>query len=335
MEKEESKITLPPTKSHKRSRNAQDKTSGLKKPKIEESVPIFDHPMIPFSELLENFIAENKTFLATLRCENQALMLKNSRDGLFGNYTGYYKKRLLNYWSDPRIDLIKEKYIKDKKCLDIGCNEGQFTILLAKKYKPLQIIGCDIDFSLIFKAVQNLHNISHNNNEDISKLAKFQELYKKVEKLPLYYQILLKEITDPAIKNILSKKQIMFRQENFIAEFPGYEKFDTIFCMSTAKWIHLHYGDTGIKTLFYKIHSELNENGYFIFENENWASYKKKKYLSPVMKENYKKIKLYPQYFEAYLCGTFGLKLVEKIQVQSEKVKVGYNREILIFQKSK
>lgn len=46
--------------------------------------------------------------------------------------------------------------------------------------------------------------------------------------------------------------------------------FDTIMCLSTTKWIHLNFGDIGIKRLFYKVHKSLRKGGYFIIEPQEW-----------------------------------------------------------------
>ena len=43
--------------------------------------------------------------------------------------------------------------IKDKICLDIGCNIGTLTMRLAQEYKPKMIIGIDIDYKLIKAAL--------------------------------------------------------------------------------------------------------------------------------------------------------------------------------------
>lgn len=52
--------------------------------------------------------------------------------------------------------------------------------------------------------------------------------------------------------------------------------------MSVTKWIHLNFGDEGIKTLFRKIFKSLKKGGIFILEPQNWKSYKKRKCLNEV-----------------------------------------------------
>ena len=55
------------------------------------------------------------------------------------------------------------------------------------------------------------------------------------------------------MKNFLYGK-ICFRTENYLANMKEItEKYDTIICLSTTKWIHLNYGDFGIKALFLKV----------------------------------------------------------------------------------
>ena len=59
--------------------------------------------------------------------------------------------------------------------------------------------------------------------------------------------------------------KLNYRTENYIAS-PNDEKFEIILCLSTVKWIHLSYGDTGVKALFLKAVSQLTRGGFFIFE---------------------------------------------------------------------
>lgn len=57
-----------------------------------------------------------------------------------------------------------------------------------------------------------------------------------------------------------------FRTENYIATDTQQEQYDTILCMSTVKWVHLCYGDVGVKTLFLKAYEQLVHGGYFVYE---------------------------------------------------------------------
>lgn len=53
------------------------------------------------------------------------------------------------------------------------------------------------------------------------------------------------------------------------------EQFDVIFCFSTIKWVHLTFGDAGVKALFLKAGEQLVRGGLFIFDSQPWKSYKK------------------------------------------------------------
>jgi hypothetical protein len=48
----------------------------------------------------------------------------------FGNYDFYYKYRTQSD-IDPRIEVMKSEWFEDKRCLDIGCNSGKFTLDLS------------------------------------------------------------------------------------------------------------------------------------------------------------------------------------------------------------
>ena len=88
--------------------------------------------------------------------------------------------------------------------------------------------------------------------------------------------------------------RLNYRTENYI-ERPSDERFEVILCLSTVKWVHLSYGDTGVKALFLKVASQLNRGGLFIFEQQPWKSYRKCKHAKGV------KIEFKPNLFKQYL----------------------------------
>ncbi|XP_047512548.1 7SK snRNA methylphosphate capping enzyme bin3-like [Pieris napi] len=78
-------------------------------------------------------------------------------------------------------------------------------------------------------------------------------------------------------------------------------QFDLILCLSTTKWLHLNWGDAGIKRAFKRMFNDLRPGGKLVLEAQNWASYKKKKRLTPTIYENFNSIELFPYKFREYL----------------------------------
>jgi ribosomal protein L11 methylase PrmA len=98
----------------------------------------------------------------------------------FGNYDKYYYRRYLEALKDPRMGIFKEEWFKDKKCLDIGCNIGTLTIMIAVMYQPDIIDAVDIDYRLVKKAIKNMKYVVRNN---INK-AYIEMISKKPQKEP-------------------------------------------------------------------------------------------------------------------------------------------------------
>ena len=54
------------------------------------------------------------------------------------------------------------------------------------------------------------------------------------------------------------------------------------YSFSVTKWIHLNWGDEGIKKFFQIVADYLKPSGFFILEPQQWRSYKKKRTLTEV-----------------------------------------------------
>lgn len=85
--------------------------------------------------------------------------LKSSKKEIFpyGNYNRYYGYRNPDK-EDYRFSVLRTEWFKGKDVLDVGCNTGQFTLLVAKEKNPKKIIGIDIDAQLIKIAQKNVRH---------------------------------------------------------------------------------------------------------------------------------------------------------------------------------
>merc|ERR1712241_1245252 len=89
-------------------------------------------------------------------------------------------------------------------------------------------------------------------------------------------------------------------EEDELLEFAQPE-FDTILCLSTTKWIHLNFGDDGLKRAFKRMFAQLRQKGMLIIEPQALASYSKKaRKISAVTKDNFNNMKFKPNQFVEY-----------------------------------
>lgn len=168
---------------------------------------------------------------------------------------------------------------------------------MAKKFKPKKIDGIDIDKDLIKSACKNLA----------------LETKRTGHVLPIFFHS----------GNYVLKDDSLLQIEK--------EKYDTILCLSVTKWIHLNFGDNGLKQAFQRMYKQLRAGGHLVLEAQPFGGYRRRKKLSPKIFENYMNIKLRPQKFEEYLLSPeIGFKSCRILSAVEGK---GFDRPILVFLK--
>ena len=223
----------------------------------------------------------------------------------YGNFLRYYESRSPDRWKDARLAVLPRELFEDKEVADIGCNDGTLTLLLAYHYNPVSVVGLDIDYRLINRAVEQWAVLErwHDYSSDADALLS------EIATLPLSYRLLFQETGD--LDALRQKKEtslgpkaprfpgnVSFLVGNVLdTPLPG--PFHTVLCLSTSKWIHLNWGDAGLHQLFTTVHSSLHTGGHFVFEPQPWSSYKKLKNQSLRMRSNYDAIEMKPEDFEA------------------------------------
>ncbi|XP_030603120.1 7SK snRNA methylphosphate capping enzyme [Archocentrus centrarchus] len=109
-------------------------------------------------------------------------------------------------------------------------------------------------------------------------------------------------------------------------------EYDVILCLSVTKWVHLNWGDNGLKRLFKRVYRHLHPGGLFILEPQPWESYVRRKKLTDNISRNYHSIRLKPDQFSSYLTTEVGFTSFEYIGAPKCSVR-GFQRPIYVFHK--
>lgn len=215
----------------------------------------------------------------------------------YGNYNRYYGYRNSgSFASDSRLKLMKKEWFEGKTALDIGCNTGQVTIEIARKFNPKTILGVDIDGNLIKTAKKNVIRVVPLPTDSRQGSIKFPTSFAKVYgPIALHddvesngnfpNNIRFKEVCYSRVLHLRIVSFLLLVQENFVpvddASMEKEEpKYNVILALSLTKWVHLNWGDSGIKRMFKRVYSSLLPGGMFILEPQPFSSYDKKKYLT-------------------------------------------------------
>lgn len=250
----------------------------------------------------------------TLQNGHQRNGEKGKNKFIYGNYNRYYGYRCEKNVEDVRLAALSQyELFNGKEVLDIGCNDGSLTIALAKRFSISFIVGIDIDANLIAKARKNVTHetqaILNNNDKIIEKETKFPG-----------------NIAFKQCNYVLSADNLLDLEE---------PRYDTILCLSVTKWIHLNFGDDGLKRAFKRMYRQLNAGGTLILEAQDWKGYKRRKTLTPEINANYKQIQFFPKLFHDYLLSSaVGFEESHPIKLPQEHSANGFKRPIIAYKKS-
>ncbi|KYN35975.1 7SK snRNA methylphosphate capping enzyme [Trachymyrmex septentrionalis] len=261
----------------------------------------------------------------------------------YGNYNRYYGYRNPHHEVDPRLKMFvqrKELFLQ-KDILDIGCNIGHITLSVARDFGAKSVTGIDIDRTLINIARKNVKHYvncvqSPASNEDNDKRDSSDASF-----FPMSMPISYGPVDIPGFTKNKHKGfpyNVIFVQGNYVLENDSLlcaeqTQFDTILCLSITKWIHLNFGDAGLKQAFKRMHAQLRPGGVLVLEPQGWASYTKKKNLTERIYKNYHNIEFRPHNFTQYLLSTIGFCQCEVVSIPPHPSK-GFQRPIHLFTKA-
>ncbi|KAI9119129.1 hypothetical protein K1719_009804 [Acacia pycnantha] len=255
----------------------------------------------------------------------------------WGNYRNYYGYRIgQDLEEDPRLKVFRKEWFEGKDCLDIGCNNGKITIQIAKKFLCRSILGIDIDYNLVRDADQNLRKAVRLVNA--SKLRAEDGLDGNLEQcITVSSNEELKEVSKEPSSSMEDRNLfdiVSFQTDNIVKSHHSPEKrYDTILCLSVAKWIQLNWGDDGLLTLFAKTWKMLRPGGVFVLEPQPWKSYESNRLVSETTAINYRNIMFHPEKFQEILLDKVGFRTVEDVTSELSGTKTGFNRPVLVFKK--
>lgn len=132
-------------------------------------------------------------------------------------------------------------------------------------------------------------------------------------------RVIIPHLRFPKNVQFVVKNYVLSNDDQLKEEKPIY---DCILCLSVTKWIHLNFGDRGLKRAFKRMYAQLKPGGKLILEAQPWVSYKKKKYLTESLYNNYWAIKFKPEHFNEFLLSReVGFNTLELIDTPMHETK--------------
>lgn len=254
---------------------------------------------------------------------------------------------------DNRLKVLAERMdlFYGKDVLDIGCNIGHVTFSVARDFGAKSVVGMDIDRKLINIARKNVQHYINDTAQSSSHLSSnyhFKDYSSRnhndqnrdiIESFPISLPMLYGPINLAGLT--ISGRfpyNVSFVQGNYVLESDlllSMEscKFDVILCLSITKWLHLNWGDDGLKRAFKRMYAQLRPGGILVVEPQPWKSYGRRKTLTETIWRNYKNIQLKPPMFTDYLLNEVGFANCETLTMPHNPSK-GFQRPLKLYRKS-
>ncbi|KAI9314493.1 Bicoid-interacting protein 3-domain-containing protein [Dichotomocladium elegans] len=263
---------------------------------------------------------------------------KENTNFCYGNYMNYYNSRRTRHrTTDPRLDQLDASALfHGKTVLDIGCNSGNVTIIIAMQYAPEHIHGVDIDASLINKANQqikiaySLQDPTHEHKEPPDIALRFHYFPQALRSMYGFIPSALPPGTDPPTAGF--PYNITFEAADWMDTTLQENQYDTVLGLSIAKWIHIHRGDDGMKDFFMRVYKVLKPGGIFVLEHQKFETYERRAKTSEEMHHTFEAITFRPDQFHDYLLNQVGFSSFEVISEPGEHAK-GFDRPLTLYKK--
>lgn len=171
----------------------------------------------------------------------------------------------------------------------------------------------------------------------------FLECREKEKNFPVSFSVTSGPLAAPVVQgseeNLSFPHNVLFKQENYVpcsGEVLSKQKpmYDVILCLSVTKWVHLNWGDEGLKLMFKRIFLNLRPGGRLVLEPQPFSSYKKKKNLTEKIRANYDAIRFRPEHFIDYLLSDMvGFATFEVLEIPQHKAS-GFQRPLYLLTKA-
>ncbi|KAJ3123526.1 hypothetical protein HK101_006333, partial [Irineochytrium annulatum] len=231
--------------------------------------------------------------------------------------------------------------------LDVGCNAGEVTVAVAAVLGARRVVGIDIDPALVRRARANLRAWGSTMREETGELDYFPvSCGKNIGPMP----VILPSAEGDDDEDGKFPANVTFRASNFILEplpLSDAGRHDVVLALSVTKWVHVNWGDAGLRLFFSKCYGHLRKGGRLVLEPQEWdEGYKRDR--RDVLKETVageglkvneaegagpaEELKLRPDEFERYLIDSVGFRSCQKLGSVQSAVK-GFRREICVYTK--